>query len=107
MTGKINTKIKKMIDGSLLLDEKQKDAIRKKLKTANLKKKTSLIKILESEKKGLDSIIEGYLEKNGKDGLNDLKRFIAKTKNTISQKKEGIDKRSEKEVMAKLLDNLA
>ncbi len=96
-----------MIDGSLLLDEKQKDAIRKKLKTANLKKKISLIKILESEKKGLDSIIEGYLEKNGKDGLNDLNRFIAKTKNTISQKKEGIHKLSEEEVMAKLLDNLA
>ncbi len=106
MEEKINTKIKNLIQSSILLNKKQKEAIRKKLKNASLEEKQSLIVILESEKTRLKSIIENYLKENGNDGLNNLKRIISKTKKTVSQKKERIHKISEEEKMAKLLNNL-
>lgn len=103
---KTDTKIQKLIDGSLFLDEKRKKKLRKALKKASDKDKKELVKILESEDEAISEIIENYINSKGKEALSELDRILGKGKLSVSKLKEKKEKKAEEKKMEKLLEDL-
>lgn len=103
---KIDEKIKRLLDRSILISPKERKAILKTLTTKTQKQKKELISLLESEKSELGAHIKDAFENDPEGTKKTLTNINKKGKRNLNKSKEEHEREKEEKNLEKLMDNL-